>query len=118
MSEDVDREFDDESPSEIASVLSDAYDLTLARSELVRELEKTRRAGIDTTRAVEVLVTAHSTPRSAPWISDIYGVGTVRACRLLGAGYSDLEAIAGADVEALATIHGISRDYAGASRRV
>lgn len=112
MIEDRDREFDDETPEEIARILSETHEIDLARSVLERDLEKAQRAEIDLNRAVEVLVTAHSTSRSDPWISDIYGVGTVRACRLLQAGYTDLEAIAKADADSLADIHGISRDFA------
>lgn len=108
----IDYEFDEESPQEIASVLVDAYDLNLAKSELVRELEKANRSGIEINQAVKVLLTAHSASRSDPWISDIYGVGIVRACRLLQAGYTDLEAIANANRGSLAEIHGISGDFA------
>lgn len=108
----LDREFDDETPDEIADILSDSYDLDLARSELKRELEKIQRGGIDINQGVKVLVTAHSTSNSAPWISNIYGVGTVRACRLFEAGYSDIEAIADADIDSLTDVQGISRDFA------
>lgn len=112
MIADLNHEFDDEDPDEIADTLLEAYGVNLARSKLTRELEKIQRAGIDINHGARVLVTAHSASKSGPWISDIYGVGTIRACRLSEAGYSDIETIADADIDSLTEVRGVSRDYA------